>query len=200
MLRKIRPAETAHTVVATVDGELNEWTDTDLTAGDRRYKIAAVRDSLTSRRSQVAKLMLDEPPPLRPTPGTITQVPEKEPLTEKAQGDACTPVNSATVTVPEEKFLPDGQVWAQFTLDSGTEYQISTHGHPTRRGFCSCAIRPQRRLETRGKLRDRNVGQGCVAQLHAVGDGLALREDPRCRPFSTQAKLVRVSDLSNDVL
>ena len=38
VLRKIRPAETAHTVVATVDGELNEWTDTDLTAGDRRYK------------------------------------------------------------------------------------------------------------------------------------------------------------------
>ena len=76
VLRKIRPAETAHTVVATVDGELNEWTDTDLTAGDRRYKVVAVRDSLTSRRSRVAKLVLDEPPPpLRPTPSTITQVP-----------------------------------------------------------------------------------------------------------------------------
>ena len=60
--RKIHPAETAHTVIATVDGELNEWTDTDLTAGDRRYKIAAVRDSLTSRLSRVAKLMIDEPP------------------------------------------------------------------------------------------------------------------------------------------
>ena len=79
VLRKIRPAETAHTVVATVDGELNEWTDTDLTAGDRRYKVVAVRDSLTSRRSRVAKLVLDEPPPpLRPTPSTITQVPEME--------------------------------------------------------------------------------------------------------------------------
>ena len=63
VLRKIRPAETAHTVIATVDGELNEWTDTDLTAGDRRYKVVAVRDSLTSRRSRVAKLVLDEPPP-----------------------------------------------------------------------------------------------------------------------------------------
>ena len=77
VLLKIRPAETAHTVIATVDGELNEWTDTDLTAGDRRYKVVAVRDSLTSRRSRVAKLVLDEPPPpLRPTPSTITQVPE----------------------------------------------------------------------------------------------------------------------------
>ena len=75
VLRKIHPAETAHTVVATVDGELNEWTDTDLTAGDRRYKVAAVRDSLTSRLSRVAKLMLDEPPPPRPTPGTITPSP-----------------------------------------------------------------------------------------------------------------------------
>ena len=52
VLRRIRPAETAHTVIATVDGELNEWTDTDLTAGDRRYKVVAVRDSLTSRRCE----------------------------------------------------------------------------------------------------------------------------------------------------
>ena len=101
VLRRIRPAETAHTVIATVDGELNEWTDTDLTAGDRRYKVVAVRDSLTSRRSRVAKLVLDEPPPpLRPTPGTITYVPEKEPLTERATGDACTPAaNSVTATL-----------------------------------------------------------------------------------------------------
>ena len=54
---------TAHTVIATVDGELNEWTDTDLTAGDRRYKVAAVRDSLTSRRSRVAKLCSTNPLP-----------------------------------------------------------------------------------------------------------------------------------------
>ena len=101
VLRKIRPAETAHTVVATVDGELNEWTDTDLTAGDRRYKVVAVRDSLTSRRSRVAKLVLDEPPPpLRPTPSTITQVPEMEPLTEEAAGDTCTPAaDSVTATL-----------------------------------------------------------------------------------------------------
>ena len=108
--RKIRPAETAHTVIATVDGELNEWTDTDLTAGDRRYKVAAVRDSLTSRRSRVAKLILDEPPPplpLRPTPGTITQVPEKEPLTEKAAHPLRgTPTaNSVTATLDAWKGL-----------------------------------------------------------------------------------------------
>ena len=127
VLRKIRPAETAHTVIATVDGELNEWTDTDLTAGDRRYKIAAVRDSLTSRRSQVAKLMLDEPPPppLRPTPSTITQVPEKEPLTEKGAGDTCTPVNSVTAALDAWKGLSSSQEWVQVMLtDALGTYQI----------------------------------------------------------------------------
>ena len=102
VLRKFHPAETTHTVVATVDGELNEWTDADLTAGDRRYKVAAVRDSLTSQRSRPAKLVLDEPPPppLRPTPGTITQVPEKELLTERGAGDTCTPAaDSVTATL-----------------------------------------------------------------------------------------------------
>ena len=126
VLRKIRPAETAHTVIATVDGELNEWTDTDLTAGDRRYKVAAVRDSLTSRRSQVAKLMLDEPPPppLRPTPGIITQVPEKELATEKAEGDTCTPVDSVTATLDAWKGLASTENWVQVTLRDGVEYQI----------------------------------------------------------------------------
>ena len=127
--RKIRPAETAHTVIATVDGELSEWTDTDLTAGDRRYKVAAVRDSLTSRRSRVAKLILDEPPPplpLRPTPGTITQVPEKEPLTEKAQGDACSPAaNIVTAELDAWKGLSSSQEWVQVMLtDALGTYQI----------------------------------------------------------------------------
>ena len=127
MLRKIRPAETAHTVIATVDGELNEWTDTDLTAGDRRYKIVAVRDSLTSRRSQVAKLMLDEPPPppLRPTPSTITQVPEKELATEKAQGDTCTPAaNIVTATLDTTTNLSSSENWVQVTLSGLGTYQI----------------------------------------------------------------------------
>ena len=128
MLRKIRPAETAHTVIATVDGELNEWTDTDLTAGDRRYKIVAVRDSLTSRRSQVAKLMLDEPPPppLRPTPSTITQVPEKELATEKAQGDTCSPAaNIVTAELDAWKGLSSSQEWVQVMLtDALGTYQI----------------------------------------------------------------------------
>ena len=126
VLRKIRPAETAHTVIATVDGELNEWTDTDLTAGDRRYKVAAVRDSLTSRRSRVAKLVLDEPPPpLRPTPSTITQVPEKEPLTEKAQGDACSPAaNSVTATLDTWTNLTSSENWVQVTLRANVRYQI----------------------------------------------------------------------------
>ena len=126
VLRKIRPAETAHTVIATVDGELNEWTDTDLTAGDRRYKIAAVRDSLTSRRSRVAKLVLDEPPPpLRPTPGTITQVPEKEPLTETAAGDACSPAaDSVTVALDTTTNLTGDENWVQVTLRANVKYQI----------------------------------------------------------------------------
>ena len=126
VLRKIRPAETAHTVVATVDGELNEWTDTDLTAGDRRYKVVAVRDSLTSRRSRVAKLVLDEPPPpLRPTPSTITQVPEMEPLTEEAAGDTCTPAaDSVTATLDTWTNLTGDENWVQVTLRANVKYQI----------------------------------------------------------------------------
>ena len=117
VLRRFRPAETAHTVVATVDGELSEWTDTDLTAGDRRYKVAAVRDSLTSQRSRVAKLMLDEPPPLRPTPGTITQVPEKEPLTERAAGEMCIPAaNIVTATLDTTTNLTSSENWVKVTL------------------------------------------------------------------------------------
>ena len=124
--RKIRPAETAHTVIATVDGELNEWTDTDLTAGDRRYKVAAVLDSLTSRRSRVAKLMLDEPPPtLRPTPSTITQVPEKEPLTEKATHPCgAPPANIVTATLDTWTNLTSDENWVQVTLRANVRYQI----------------------------------------------------------------------------
>ena len=125
--RKVHPAETAHTMVATVDGELSEWTDTDLTAGDRRYKVVAVRDSLTSRRSRVAKLMLDEPPPppLRPTPGTITQVPEKELLTERGAGDTCTPAaDSVTATLDTWTHLSSSQTWVQVTLMATHTYQI----------------------------------------------------------------------------
>ena len=126
VLRRIRPAETAHTVIATVDGELNEWTDTDLTAGDRRYKVVAVRDSLTSRRSRVAKLVLDEPPPpLRPTPGTITYVPEKEPLTERATGDACTiAANIVTATLDTTTNLTSIENWVQVTLRASAGIQI----------------------------------------------------------------------------
>ena len=127
VLRKFHPAETTHTVVATVDGELNEWTDTDLTAGDRRYKVAAVRDSLTSRRSRVAKLMLDEPPPppLSPTPGTITQVPEKELLTERGAGDTCTPAaNSVTATLDTWTNLSSSENWVQVTLMATHTYLI----------------------------------------------------------------------------
>ena len=126
VLLRIRPAETAHTVIATVDGELNEWTDTDLTAGDRRYKVVAVRDSLTSRRSRVAKLVLDEPPPpLRPTPSTITYVPEKEPLTEKGAGDACTPAaNSVTATLDTTTNLTSSENWVQVTLRANVRYEI----------------------------------------------------------------------------
>ena len=199
MLRKIRPAETAHTVVATVDGELNEWTDTDLTAGDRRYKVAAVRDSLTSRRSRVAKLMLDEPPPLRPTPGTITQVPEKELATEKAQGDTCTPVDSVTVTVgTEEKFLPDGQVWAQFTLDSGTEYQISTNSQEVTKILFVCGPDLVQIGNTRANSGTGMLGRSALLNFTPSATGLHYVKIEATSSFDT-GNLVRVSDLSNDV-
>ena len=102
--RRLHPAETAHTVIATVDGELNQWTDTDLTAGDRRYKVAAVRDSLTSRRSRVAKLMLDEPPPPSADAhaGRHHPSPREGALDREGprQGDTCTPAaNIVTATL-----------------------------------------------------------------------------------------------------
>ena len=202
VLRKIRPAETAHTVVATVDGELNEWTDTDLTAGDRRYKVVAVRDSLTSRRSRVAKLMLDEPPPpLRPTPSTITQVPEKEPLTERAEGDTCTPVNSATVTLgPEEKFLPEGQIWAQFTLDSGTEYQISTHGQYATTILFVCGPDLVEIANTRADTGTGMLGESTLLNFTPSATGLHYVKIHETGPASRRpGKLVRVTDLSNEL-
>ena len=201
VLRKIRPAETAHTVIATVDGELNEWTDTDLTAGDRRYKIAAVRDSLTSRRSRVAKLMLDEPPPLRPTPSTITQVPEKELATEKGAGDACSPANSATVTVgPEEKFLPEDQIWAQFTLDSGTEYQISTHGQYATTILFVCGPDLVEIANTSAASGTGMLGESTLLDFTPSATGLHYVKISETGPSrSHPGKLVRVVDLSNDV-
>ena len=200
VLRKIPPAETAHTVIATVDGELNEWTDTDLTAGDRRYKVVAVRDSLTSRRSRVAKLVLDEPPPpLRPTPGTITQVPEKEPLTEKATGDTCTPAaNSVTATLETTTNLTSIQNWVQVTLRANVEYQIyvdKTEGGTSRIEFVCGPDQTE-----------------IAATTAAPGTGLGTND--ASLDFTTSAaglhyvkitttsgsKTVHVADLSNDEL
>ena len=197
VLRRIRPAETAHTVIATVDGELNEWTDTDLTAGDRRYKVVAVRDSLTSRRSRVAKLILDEPPPpLRPTPSTITQVPEKEPLTEKGAGDACTPAaNSVTATLDTTTNLTSSENWVQVTLRANVEYQIYVEkfeGGDSEINFV-CDPTPEEIGSTRAR------------------PGTGLGSDDASLIFLTSAagvhyvkitasggKRVRVADLSND--
>ena len=119
VLRRFRPAETVHTVIATVDGELNEWTDTDLTGGDRRYKVAAVRDSLTSRRSQAARLVIDATP--RATPGTITQVPEKEPLTEKASHPCSPAANTVTATPGTAGSSATARDWVKVTLTSNVE-------------------------------------------------------------------------------
>ena len=202
VLRKIRPAETAHTVIATVDGELNEWTDTDLTAGDRRYKVVAVRDSLTSRRSRVAKLVLDEPPPpLRPTPSTITQVLEKELATEKGAGDACNPTDSATVTVgPEEKFLPDEQIWAQFTLDSGTEYQISTHGQYATTILFVCDPTPEEIADTRANPGTGMLGESALLNFTPSATGVHYVKINETGPSRDRpGKLVRVTDLSNEL-
>ncbi|WP_420446838.1 hypothetical protein [Candidatus Poriferisodalis sp.] len=200
VLRRIRPAETAHTVIATVDGELNEWTDTDLTAGDRRYKIAAVRDSLTSRRSQVAKLMLDEPPPLRPTPSTITQVPEKELATEKGAGDTCTPAaNLVDITPGTAKDLSNGQNWVKVTLTANVNYQIyyDANGTGTVRINFVCGPDDLEITETRA-----NAGTGLGSQdaslvFRASTTGFHYVKTTMSSTFSTETKTVLVSDLRN---
>ena len=198
VLRKIRPAETAHTVIATVDGELNEWTDTDLTAGDRRYKIAAVRDSLTSRRSRVAKLMLDEPPPtLRPTPSTITQVPEKELATEKTEGDTCTPLDSVTATLDTTTNLTSSENWVQVTLRANVEYQIyveKTEGGTSKIDFV-CDPTPEEIGNTRA-----NPGTGLGSSDASLN---FTPMDPglhyvKITTTGIEGKRVRVADLSND--
>ena len=204
VLRKIRPAETAHTVIATVDGELNEWTDTDLTAGDRRYKIAAVRDSLTSRRSRVAKLVLEEPPPpLRPTPSTITQVPEKELATEKGAGDTCSPAaNIVTATVGSAKGLSNGQNWVQVTLTANVNYQIyyDAHDNGTVRIDFVCGPDELEIGDTRA-----NAGTGLGSQdasltFRASTTGFHYVKTTMSRVTSAYTKTVLVSDLrDNDV-
>ena len=69
--------------------------------------------------------VLTEPPPLRPTPGTIIQVPEKEPLTERATGDTCTPAaNIVTATLDTTTNLSSSQNWVQVTLMATHTYQI----------------------------------------------------------------------------
>ena len=207
VLRKIRPAETVHTVIATVDGELNEWTDTDLTAGDRRYKVVAVRDSLTSRRSRVAKLVLDEPPPpLRPTPSTITQVPEKELATEKGAGDTCTPAaNIVTATVGSAKGLSNGQNWVKVTLTANVNYQIyydfsgeSSTG--TVEIDFVCDPTPEEIGNTRADAGTGLGRQDASLTFRASTTGFHYVKTTMSRVFSTHRKTVLVSDLSdNDV-
>ena len=137
VLRRFRPAETVHTVIATVDGELNEWTDTDLTGGDRRYKVAAVRDSLTSQRSQAARLVIDATP--RATPGTITQVPEEKPIVAR-QVVVCTEDTSTPCTAAVGPAGTKGTIdsstdrdWVKVPLVNGTSYQIDlqSDGRPS---------------------------------------------------------------------
>ena len=209
VLRKIRPAETAHTVIATVDGELNEWTDTDLTAGDRRYKVAAVRDSLTSRRSRVAKLILDEPPPplpLRPTPSTITQVPEKEPLTEKAAGDTCSPAaNIVTATVGSAKGLSNGQNWVKVTLTANVNYQIyydfsgeSSTG--TVEIDFVCDPTPEEIGNTRADAGTGLGRQDASLTFRASTTGFHYVKTTMSRVFSTHRKTVLVSNLRDNDL
>ena len=206
VLRKIRPAETAHTVIATVDGELNEWTDTDLTAGDRRYKIAAVRDSLTSRRSQVAKLILDEPPPLRPTPSTITQVPEKELATEKGAGDTCTPAaNTVDITPGTAKGLSNGQNWVKVTLTANVKYQIffannSDRYDPNMRIDFVCDPTPEEIGNTRANAGTGIGDRGASLDFTPSTTGFHYVKTTMSTTFSSHTKTVLVSDLSDDEL
>ena len=200
VLRKISPAETAHTVIATVDGELNEWTDTDLTAGDRRYKLVAVRDSLTSQRSRAAKLTLDEPPPpLSPTPGTITQVPEKEPLTEKATGDTCTPAaNSVTVTLDTTTNLTSSENWVQVTLRADVNYQIyvdKTEGGTARIAFV-CGP-DQREIADTTAAPGTGLGSN-DASLDVFRPAAAGLHYVKITTTSLGGKTVLVADLTND--
>ena len=207
--RKIRPAETAHTVIATVDGELNEWTDTDLTAGDRRYKVAAVRDSLTSRRSRAAKLVIDEPPPtppLRPTPGTITQVPEKELATEKGAGDTCSPAaNIVDIAPGTAKGLSNGQNWVKVTLTANVRYQIyydfsgeSSTGTVTINFVCG----PDD-LEIGNTSANAGTGLGsqdASLDFRPSATGFHYVKTTMSRDFSSHTKTVLVSDLTDDDL
>ena len=200
VMRKILPAETAHTVIATVDGELNEWTDTDLTAGDRRYKLVAVRDSLTSQRSRVAKLTLDEPPPpLSPTPGTITPVPEKEPLTEKATGDACTPAaNSVTVMLDTTTNLTSSENWVQVTLRADVNYQIyvdKTEGGTARIAFV-CGP-DQREIADTTAAPGTGLGSN-DASLDVFRTAAAGLHYVKITTTSLGGKTVLVADLTND--
>ena len=202
MLRKIHPAETAHTVIATVDGELNEWTDTDLTAGDRRYKVAAVRDSLTSRRSRRSRVMLDEPPP--PTPGTITYVPEKEPLTEKATGDTCTPAaNLVDITPGTAKGLSNNQNWVKVTLTSNVKYQIhyAFGGDNSTVTVSINFVCGPDDLEIANT--GANAGTGLGSQAASLDftpstTGFHYVKTTTSRSHSSYTKTVLVSDLSND--
>ena len=204
VLRKIRPAETAHTVVATVDGELNEWTDTDLTAGDRRYKVVAVRDSLTSRRSRVAKLMLDEPPPPRPTPSTITYVPEKEPLTEKAAGDACTPAaNTVTATPGTAQGLSNGQNWVKVTLTANVTYQIffannSDRYDPNMRINFVCGPDELEIANTSANAGTGIGDRGASITFVASATGFHYVKTTMSTTSRSHTKTVLVSDRSND--
>ena len=203
VLRRFRPAETAHTVVATVDGELSEWTDADLTAGDRRYKVAAVRDSLTSRRSRVAKLMLDEPPPLRPTPGTITQVPEKEPLTEKGAGDTCTPAaNTVDIAPGTAKGLSNGQNWVKVTLTANVNYQFyydygGDNSTTNMRIDFVCGPDDLEIANTRANAGTGLGSQDALLIFRAAATGIHHVKTTMSDSFSTYTKTVLVSDLRN---
>ena len=201
VLRKIHPAETAHTVVATVDGELNEWTDTDLTAGDRRYKVAAVRDSLTSRRSRVAKLMLDEPPPLKPTPS-----PEKEPPTERAPGDTCSPAaNTVDIAPGTATGLSNGENWVKVTLTDNVNYQIyydygGDNSTTNMRIDFVCGPDDLEIENTRANAGTGLGSQDASLNFRASATGFHYVKTTMSHSFSTYTKTVLVSNLRDDDL
>ena len=110
-------------------------------------------------------------------------------------------MNSATVTVgPEAKFLPRNQNWAQFTLDSGTEYHISTHAQNPTKILFVCGPDLLQIADTSADTGTGMMGESALLNFTPSATGLHyVKIDGGTGPTADYGKLVRVSDLSNEL-